>query len=441
MSFAPHPASVGRYVIRREIGSGGQSRVYEADDPQHHRTVALKLFTIDDGDDTAVRAIRREIEALGKFDDHPNVVTLHDSGVHAGQPFLVMTYYASGSLMALIKRGGARPITEVVRCARDMAAALVSLHEASIIHRDIKPHNVFIGEHGFVLGDLGISMDTSGDRSVSQSSDMFTPPYSAPEVIEGRASTRESDMYALGATLYHMAAGRRPFEGSGVELQRQILNDPPRPIERSDLPRDFGELLTRLLSKRSSDRWSAEAFARRIPVHPISPPGAATATQLRAPGIDHPLPVERTRLASRVRPRHWLIATFVIVGVVALAVGLGLYLGSGGEAEPDDQFDPPLPAGDPFEEQPISSPTDLVVTATSTEYRLTWTAIDEADAYRIVSVDASGSREFAGDTEVARYAVQRLAAGAVCFEVSAVRGTAISAEPAFGCADEEGAAG
>ncbi|MGQ0432705.1 MAG: protein kinase domain-containing protein [Microthrixaceae bacterium] len=245
-----------------QIGRGAFSVVFRAYQPQFSRFVALKVLDVDLRDDQARIRFDNECQRLGQLTGHPNIVTVLDSGVLPGRhPYLVMDFMVGGSLDEHVQASGPFPIERVLRTGVKVAGALETAHQSGILHRDIKPSNVLVSRFGEpALADFGISA-VADEMMRASFSNYFTPAHAAPEVVDGKPATEESDVYSLCSTLYELLAGHYPFEvrdarttGNVPALQRRILENPVPPISRPDLPPAFMDLLRRGLSKKPAER-------------------------------------------------------------------------------------------------------------------------------------------------------------------------------------------
>ncbi|HSN92319.1 MAG TPA: serine/threonine-protein kinase, partial [Anaeromyxobacteraceae bacterium] len=223
----PGPGDVmGRFELVREIGRGGFGVVYEAHDRGLKRLVALKIVrpvarSSTDRDDL----LQREAEAAAQL-NHPNVVTLHDAGRWEGGPYLVFELLRGETLHDRLGRGPLPP-REAVRIARAVAEGLAHAHAAGVIHRDLKPGNVFLGEGGPVkLVDLGLARVFGAGGPAGSG----TPAYMAPEQWRGEAEDARSDVFAAGAVLHAMLAGEPPFGEGGAGPGSARLSPLPRSV-------------------------------------------------------------------------------------------------------------------------------------------------------------------------------------------------------------------
>ncbi|KOT26657.1 serine/threonine protein kinase [Streptomyces rimosus subsp. rimosus] len=261
----------GRYRLVEEIGRGGMGTVWRSYDELLGRQVAVKRLHVSpqlEPDELARRneRTRREAQSAARI-NHPNVVSVHDVVDDAGLPCIVMEYVPSVTLGDLIKEAtlsdGAVPLGEVARIGRGMVAALRAAHSAGVLHRDVKPGNVLLGEDGrVVLTDFGIAVAT-GTSTLTKTGELIgSIDYLAPERVRGGTPGPASDLWALGATLYQALEGRPPFRKlTAVETAYSIAVDPLDP------PRNAGALtglIEALLAKDPADRPSAQAVEQAL---------------------------------------------------------------------------------------------------------------------------------------------------------------------------------
>lgn len=226
---------LGRYRIVREIARSNDI-VYEAQDPQVGRRVAVKELALAPDAEGAARVGRierffREARAAGQL-SHPNIVTIHEVGEDAGRYFIAMEYLEGQTLRQRLSAGGPLPLTEVVRIGMALADALDYAHRAGIVHRDIKPDNVHLLPNNHVkLTDFGIARILS-ETALTVAGQIFgTPSYMSPEQVKGLPIDARSDLFSLGILLWEMTAGRKPFTGdSVVTITYHICNDPTPPV-------------------------------------------------------------------------------------------------------------------------------------------------------------------------------------------------------------------
>ena len=253
------------------VGKGGFSYVFSARQKDFNRRVALKVLTFGLVDERERRSFERECRAMGLVSQHPHIVTVFNAAFTATkQPVIVMELYSGGTMGDRQKREGRLPVAVVLDTGVKIAGALQTAHDRGLLHRDIKPQNLFVSEFGEpALGDFGIST-LDDERSISGGGGL-TVHYAPPEVLEGAKATPISDVYSFAATLFTLLEGARPFaptRGSRqpvAELARRIMLEAPPRMRRDDAPRGLSELLVRTMSKSPEERpMSAAAFGQEL---------------------------------------------------------------------------------------------------------------------------------------------------------------------------------
>ena len=259
----PGALVAGRYRLVERIGAGAMGVVWLARDERLGRTVALKQLALSplfadavSGRDSAAQAgerMMREGRIAARL-HHPNAISVFDVTDHDGTPWLVMEYLPSRSLAAVLTERGALPVREVAAIGWQLADALTAAHAAGIVHRDVKPGNVLLGEGGVAkLTDFGISRAVD-DVTVTRTGVLSgTPAYLAPEVARGAEPSPASDVFALGATLYAAVEGRPPFGSSGnaLALLHQVAGGQVLPPARAG---QLTALLMQLLRADPAER-------------------------------------------------------------------------------------------------------------------------------------------------------------------------------------------
>ncbi len=261
---------LGRYQISRHLGRGGMADVYQAQDTDLQRPVALKIMLPGLSQDTQfVARFRREARTVAQL-NHPNIVQIYDVGTAPdGQPYIAMQYIDGGSLREslteLAERGKLLPTDQALGIVRQVADALGRAHAAGIVHRDLKPSNILISSDGTpVVVDLGIAAVEGGARLTATGSLLGTPHYMSPEQIQGRQVDGRSDLYSLGVMLYELLAGSRPFPSdSPIALMHAHVYEQPIPLAsvRGDLTPQTLQVVDTLLQKEPAQRFdSAETL-------------------------------------------------------------------------------------------------------------------------------------------------------------------------------------
>ena len=221
----------GRYALGRLLGAGGAGKVFAARDERLHRDVAVKLVPTARAEPIARQRFVREARSAAAF-THPNAVALYDAGEADDSLYLVMELVDGESLAERLAAHGPLGPAESERIMAGVLSALTAAHEAGIVHRDVKPGNVLLGVDGAVkLADFGIAKrldDAAGDVTVV--GDIIgTPKYLAPELVGGQPATASSDVYAAGAVLFEMLAGRPPFDAETPLATALAHRDHPVP--------------------------------------------------------------------------------------------------------------------------------------------------------------------------------------------------------------------
>jgi len=241
--------------------------VYRARDLELGREVAIKVITTPLGAE-ALGRFKLEGEAAARV-SHPNVLQVHERGVHQGRPYLVMDL-AAGSLRDRLRKGGPLSGPEAALLLAPIADALGQVHAAQILHRDLKPENILLSSDGTpLLADFGIARAVDRETRYTQSGVLVgTPAYMAPEQASAEEFDTRVDVYGLGAILYELVTGRPPFiGGTVVNVLNRVMNEPPMaPSQISPgLEKWVEALILRCLEKSPQDRWpNMEELARAL---------------------------------------------------------------------------------------------------------------------------------------------------------------------------------
>ena len=258
---------LGRYDVERLLGEGGMGRVYLASDTVLGRKVAIKVLRDDLGLSKDTREhldgrLRIEARAVAAV-SHPNVVVLHDMGddPEVGL-YLVFEYVAGESLRARISQGPLL-LEDVARLALELGSALDAAHEASVLHRDVKPENIFLARNGSKIGDFGIARVPDASVTKTGMGVVGTPAYAAPETLRGPSADLgpKSDQFSLAATLYEAITGRRAFPGEDLlSVAAAIGSHTPEPTKREELSARASERLDTALIARGMAKDPAMRF-------------------------------------------------------------------------------------------------------------------------------------------------------------------------------------
>ena len=263
--------TLSHYRILEKLGEGGMGEVYLAEDTNLGRRVALKVLPREMAEKAGrLQRFRREARTVATL-NHPNIVTIHAVEEVDEVVFLAMELVEGESLEARIRPGGL-PLADLLAIAAPLVEALAAAHEGGIVHRDLKPANVMFGRDGRLkVLDFGLAKlhedSSAGDDEPTAvpASDLTeagavlgTLPYMSPEQVQGRRVDHRTDIFSLGAILYELATGDRPFRGdSSADLISAILRDRPRELTevRVDVPDHLGRIVRRCLDKDPDRRY------------------------------------------------------------------------------------------------------------------------------------------------------------------------------------------
>jgi eukaryotic-like serine/threonine-protein kinase len=255
------PERIGKYVIVKEVGRGSTGVVYLSHDPYYKRDVAIKVYNIEQHDEDRARVTRKmflsEAHMVGML-QHPNILPIYDAGEENGRYYIVTEHvHGARTLAVYCKPDNLLPVDDVVEIIYKCAKALHYAHSRGVIHRDIKPSNIMLTQSNDArIIDFGIALVADSDISRIEGI-AGSPSYMSPEQVQSLEITNRSDLYALGAVMYEMLTGYRPFRGSNLsKLLHQIVYATPPPIHklRSDIPEDLEEVVAKALQKDPAKR-------------------------------------------------------------------------------------------------------------------------------------------------------------------------------------------
>jgi eukaryotic-like serine/threonine-protein kinase len=252
---------VGNYRIIRPLGKGGMGAVFEVEDLESGRRVALKVLSHTLDSPEARERFFREGRLAASI-NHPNSVYIFGTGEIVGTPFIAMELVAGGTLQDRVRAGGPLPTSEAVDAVLQIIAGLEAARRIGILHRDVKPSNCFLDAEGTVkIGDFGLSISTAirTEPALTASGEFLgTPAFCSPEQLRGEELNARSDMYSVGATLFYLLTGRTPFEAKNVvRLLATVLEQrAPSPRKfRPEIPSGLSKVILRCLEKQAGDRF------------------------------------------------------------------------------------------------------------------------------------------------------------------------------------------
>jgi eukaryotic-like serine/threonine-protein kinase len=419
-----------RYELGRVLGRGGMAEVREARDLVLGRRVAVKVLHAALADDPAfIERFRREATAVAAL-NHPSLVGIFDAGSDGDIRYLVMEYLEGRTLADVLRQDGRLEPDRALEVGIAAAGALEAVHQAGLVHRDVKPANIMVTPSGGVkLMDLGIARAADATSLTATQSVIGTAAYLSPEQARGLPADARSDLYSLGCVIYETVAGRRPFEGdSAVSVALQHVNDdPPAPSHLVDgLPEGLDAVLARALAKDPDRRYAtaAEMAAdlRRLERGDAVVGGAALAVPAATQAMTgmgttavHPGPTATSTMADPVaaeadpeprgsnRTALWLLAALLLIAaLIAIAAAMGAFDADGDDAGtvvPGEDVTEPGPVEEapetpePAPDETVAEETTTTVeeTTTTTEPATDFGAVDDA----VASVTAETDRALA----------------------------------------------
>jgi eukaryotic-like serine/threonine-protein kinase len=317
----------GRYELEELVGKGGMSSVYRARDRLLERTVAIKILHEHHSRDADyVERFRREARTAARV-QHPNIVTVIDRGQADGRQFIVFEYVDGENLKQLVEREGRLPVRRALELGIEVGRALAFAHESGLVHRDVKPQNVLLGNGDVKVTDFGIARSVDVKSGLTETGTVLgTSDYIAPEQASGRPVDALSDVYSLGIVLWELLAGGPPYTGeSFLAVAMRHVNDPVPSISsvRPDVPPRLETALRRAMAKEPGDRFSSmNEFVAEL---------QACLDGLGRPDSDRtaiiPAPVPPPRPRGRARRSRRAPLLVLALGLAVIAAAAAAYLG------------------------------------------------------------------------------------------------------------------
>jgi serine/threonine-protein kinase len=327
----------GRYLVESELGRGGMATVFKGTDTVLGRPVAVKVLSPQySGDANFVTRFRREAQAAARL-NHPNLVSVYDTGTDDGVHFIVMEYVEAKTLADYLAGGGRIMPERSIEIAEAVCVALSVAHAHGIIHRDIKPANVMITSKGDVkVTDFGIARVISGADTLAQTAAVLgTASYLSPEQAQSQPVDERSDIYSLGVALYEMVTGRPPFSGDSPVMvaSKHVLEQPTPPSKvNADVSPELEAVIMKAMAKNPDNRYQdademradleRARLGQGVQATPLLPESARTQRIAPAGPPTAVLPPVAPGDGGR---RRWWIPALIILLILAV-LGGGLYL-------------------------------------------------------------------------------------------------------------------
>ncbi len=354
---------LGHYEIIAHLGAGGMGEVWRALDTHLNREVAIKVLPTEYANNPdRLHRFEQEARATSAL-NHPNILTVHDLGLHKGAPYIVAELLGGEELRAVLKRG-AIELSRALDYAQQIASGLAAAHVKSIVHRDLKPENLFVTTDSFVkILDFGLaklrppeiipdSEAPTQRKATDPGTVMGTANYMSPEQARGQEVDARSDIFSLGLVLYEMIAGQPPFTGvNALDVIGAILNQEPAPLRQfvPDLPAELQRIVSKALRKDREQRYQhvkdllidlkdlrhelefEEKLRARQKPKTQSGEGSKLAvtsdivvSHQTDGGITQPTTSNAKYILSEIKQHKRAIATFLVVLVLTAAGGLGI---------------------------------------------------------------------------------------------------------------------
>jgi eukaryotic-like serine/threonine-protein kinase len=308
------------YTIERELGGGGMSRVFLAEETSLGRKVVVKVIPPDLAATVNVERFRREIQLAAKL-QHPHIVPVLSAGISDGLPYYTMPFIEGESLRARLARSGELPVKEAARILRDVLSALSYAHAHGVVHRDIKPDNVLLTDHHAVVADFGVAKALSastnpGSSLTSVGVALGTPAYMSPEqAVADPTTDHRSDLYGVGAMAYEMLTGQQVFSARSPQAMLAAhATERPEPIakRRPSVPPALSSLIMRSLEKHAADRPQSGGEMLAELDAAVTPSGATAPTTLRPAFVPS-------------QSKAGMLVAAVVVGVLVIVAAVYAY--------------------------------------------------------------------------------------------------------------------
>ncbi len=305
--------TISHYKIISKLGEGGMGVVYRAEDLKLHRFVALKFLPASLGDDKARQRFTHEAQAVSAL-EHPNICSIHEiDETPEGRMFIVMPCYEGESLQKKIERGPTT-LDEAIEIASQVASGLARAHEKGVVHRDIKPGNIFITKDGAKIVDFGLAKLAAQTRLTKTGTTVGTVMYMSPEQGQGQETDERSDIWSLGAVLYEMLTGRPPFTGEHeAAVLYQIMNEQPQPVTgvRTGVPMELERIVNKCTAKDPEERYQhADEIVADL---------RHLTTVLSSPTARRPAELQKGAARRPILWWPWIVA---VAGVLAVVIAV-----------------------------------------------------------------------------------------------------------------------
>ena len=316
---------IGGYKLVRRIGEGGMGEVYLAEQLTMHRTVALKILHAKWADDEEFRKrFLLEARAVGKL-SHQNLIQVFDVGKYQGLYYFSMEFIDGVTVDDLIRHEGSLGVEKVIDITLQVCEALTYLSTHGIVHRDIKPANIMMTKDGIVkLGDFGFIQSGYDAELMQEGSTIGTPDYISPEQARGERNLDvRSDIYSLGASLFHMLAGRTLYSGSCSKVMRDHIEANPPDLRKlsPNLPQGLVRIIERMIAKLPMDRHQSPAeIAKELEVLKLELAGGEGSLPTSRSGILNIIAAEKDRI-DQLERQVASTGTRILIWQTAAALG------------------------------------------------------------------------------------------------------------------------